>query len=655
MKKLDIFTIKSFIGPLFATFFISLFVLLMQFLWKYIDDLVGKGLEASVIAELLFYASATLIPMALPLAVLLASIMTFGNMGEKFELTAIKAAGISLQRTMRPLIIFSAIISFSAFIIANDVIPYANLKMQALLWSIKQQRPEMNIKSGIFNNDLKDFSIRITSKDPVTNMMYNFRFYNHSHGRGNSQVTIADSGSIKTTDDGRFMVINLYNGVTYEENEDKNKIEEQRKYAHSINQFDEQVVTIDMSDFDFNKSDENLFRHNYQTMNLNQLDHWTDSICLNFYDRTTNLSNNFNTYFYLKNSEHEHSKYVDSLRANRKHAVDQSEYVSVNNLDDNTRNVYVRDTAYLKEDSMIRQQIKLHRDSLGVVYSKSYKDLKIVMDLDSLYESMPPEKQKLVKQKTLEYATEMQNTISRNWEELATKQKSIAKYRNAWHQKFTLSLACLIFFFIGAPLGAIIRKGGFGLPIVVSVLVFIIYYIISTAGMKMARESVWQSWQGMWLSTFIILPLGIFLTYKATVDAQLFNSEVWSEAFSKIGKFFKNFKKLSDTNNSQDEHKFRSYCINLAIIAGVIALAFAFSPLKIATYIFGGISIVLSGITYLINKKLNFKNKFVIVALSITLVAVVIALATTKKKKNKSIQTSELIIENNSNSIVYNL
>ena len=170
MKKLDIFTIKSYIGPLIATFFISLFVLLMQFLWKYIDELVGKGLDASVIIELLFYASITLVPMALPLAILLASIMTFGNLGEKFELTAIKAAGISLQRTMRPLIILSAIISFAAFIIANDIIPVASLKMHSLLWSIKQQRPEMNIKPGIFNNDLGEISIRAARKDPITNM-----------------------------------------------------------------------------------------------------------------------------------------------------------------------------------------------------------------------------------------------------------------------------------------------------------------------------------------------------------------------------------------------------------------------------------------------------------------------------------------------------
>ncbi len=206
MKKLDIFTIKSYIGPLIATFFIALFVLLMQFLWKYIDELVGKGLGFSVIAELLFYASATLIPMALPLAILLASIMTFGNLGEKFELTAIKAAGISLQRAMRPLIIMSALISVFAFIIANNVIPVASLKMHSLLWSIKQQRPEMNIKPGIFNNDLGEISIRAARKNPITNMMYDFRIYDHQYGKGNYMVTIADSGSLKMTDYHHYLV-----------------------------------------------------------------------------------------------------------------------------------------------------------------------------------------------------------------------------------------------------------------------------------------------------------------------------------------------------------------------------------------------------------------------------------------------------------------
>ena len=635
MKKLDIFTIKSFIGPLIATFFISLFVLLMQFLWKYIDELVGKGLEISVIAELLFYASATLIPMALPLAILLASIMTFGNLGEKFELTAIKAAGISLQRTMRPLIIMSALISVLAFIIANDVIPVASLKMHSLLWSIKQQRPEMNIKPGIFNNDLGEISIRAGRKDPITNMMYDFRIYDHQYGKGNYMVTIADSGSIKMTDDNRYLILTLYSGVTYQEDEDKlNTID--KKYAHRINAFDQQTLMQSMAGFDFDRTDENLFRNNYQVMNLYQLKHTGDSLYGRFIINADEISQSLANRYYLRSAKHTHQSYADSVRATRVHRSDNSGVQIINVKDLNQKaEVYVPDTAYQREDSIIKAKIARHRDSLRQIYAVPAQDIKPVIDLDSLLKVMPEVKYKEMKAKAKEYAVETQAFISRHVEDLQSDQKTVAKFRNAWHQKLTLSIACLIFFFIGAPLGAIIRKGGFGLPIVVSVLVFIIYYIISTAGMKMSREGVWEPWQGMWLSTIVILPLGIFRTYKATVDAQLFNKEAWTRVWDKVVGFFKIFGKLSDRGNDTGNYPVRSYCLNIGIIASIIALAFAFTPTKNASFIFGGLALVLAGVTFVINKKHGFKHKFVILTVVLALAGIIIAAATYKKKVHK--------------------
>ncbi|MBO4371488.1 MAG: LptF/LptG family permease, partial [Bacteroidales bacterium] len=623
MKKLDIFTIKSYIGPLIATFFISLFVLLMQFLWKYIDELVGKGLDASVIIELLFYASITLVPMALPLAILLASIMTFGNLGEKFELTAIKAAGISLQRTMRPLIILSAIISFAAFIIANDIIPVASLKMHSLLWSIKQQRPEMNIKPGIFNNDLGEISIRAARKDPITNMMYDFRIYDHQYGKGNYMVTIADSGSIKMTDDNRYLVLTLYSGVTYQEDEDKSSVTE-KKYAHRINEFDQQTIMQSMADFDFDRTDESLFRNNYQVMDLYQLKHAGDSLYDDFRDKTDVMGNTLTNTFYLKNAKHTHQIYADSVRASFSQLYNNRPSTPIMNVPDlYSSDVTKYDTAYLRQDSIVKAMIANHKDSMRQIYSVPTNKINVIMDLDSLLKTLPDDKYQQVQGKTKEFVNETRQFISRNIEDLQNKQKTVAKYRNAWHQKITLSIACLIFFFIGAPLGAIIRKGGFGLPIVVSVLVFIIYYIISTAGMKMSREGIWQPWQGMWLSTIVILPLGIVLTYKATVDAQLFNKEAWSRVWDKVVGFFKIFGKLSDTGNDHGHYPVRSYCLNISIIASIIALAFSFTPTKNASFIFGGLALVLAGVTFVINKKHGFKHKFVMLAVVLALAGII--------------------------------
>ncbi|MBO7142367.1 MAG: LptF/LptG family permease [Bacteroidales bacterium] len=637
MKKLDIFTIKSFIGPLIATFFISLFVLLMQFLWKYIDELVGKGLDTSVIVELLFYASITLIPMALPLAILLASIMTFGNLGEKFELTAIKAAGISLQRAMRPLIIMSVLISLGAFIIANDIIPMASLKMHTLLWSIKQQRPEMNIKPGIFNNDLGEVSIRISKKDPVTNMMYNFRIYDHQLGKGNYMVTIADSGSVKMTDDNRYLILTLYSGVTYQEDEDKSS-ETDKKYAHRINTFDQQTIMQSMAGFDFDRSDESLFRNNYQVMNLVQLKHSGDSLQNEFENIAYGVSNTLSNSYYLKNAKHTHQAFTDSIKAElaklNNHPNEQ--HIIVHDLERNLDTQNNKDSAYLRQDSITKVLIARNKDSLREIFSVPPEDIKVIINLDSLLQTLPDDKYKQVKNKTKEFANEARTFVSRNAEEIQSKQKTMSKFRNAWHQKITLSIACLIFFFIGAPLGAIIRKGGFGLPIVVSVLVFIIYYIISTAGMKMSREGIWQPWQGMWLSTIVILPLGVFLTYKATVDAQLFNKEAWQMAWNKVAGFFKVFGKLKDTGSNTDHHPVRSYCLNIGLIAAAIALAFAFTPTKNASFIFGGLALILAAITFVINKKLGFKHKFVIITAVLAIAGITIAAVTYKKKAKRA-------------------
>lgn len=539
LKKLDIFLLKSYMGPFIATFFISVFVLLMQFLWKWIDDLVGKGLDFMVIAELMYYASVSLIPMALPLAILLASIMTYGNLGEKFELTAIKAAGISLQRAMLPLTIFTLITSLGAFFIANNVIPYANLKMSALIWSIRNQRPELNIKPSIFNNDIEDFSIRISRKDEKTGMMYDFVVYDHTKGKANNVCIVADSGSMRVTDDGRYMIVTLYNGVQYEEVDERKR----SSYPFRKDEFDEQSLVFNLAGFDFNKADESGFKNRYQVMNVSELEVSTDSLQRDFSKYADDIHENLTTAQYFRHSKHRERFLADSVRAARVH---KSQY--------NTRRsgasvayTLTLDSAYAAEDSVIRLKIAHFRDSIyNTTYNIDVADMKPVARLDSIFDSMTKSERQSVMSRVKEYATQVNTTVVREADELASRQKTIARYRNAWHQKFTLSVACIIFFFIGAPLGAIIRKGGFGLPIVVSVIVFLIYYLISTAGMKMSREGLWEPWQGMWISTIVILPLGVFFTYKATVDAQLFNKEAWMKFFTTFINFFKRKEKRGE-------------------------------------------------------------------------------------------------------------
>jgi lipopolysaccharide export system permease protein len=501
IKKLNIFIFKSFIGPLIITFFIALFVLLMQFLWLYIDELVGKGLTAWIILKLLFYASAHLVPMALPLAVLLASIMTFGNLGEHFELTAIKAAGISLQRIMVPLIIFSAFLTYGAFFFANNLQPKANLKFYTLLYDVKQQHPALNIKEGIFNNDIDRFSIKIGDKHSSKTMMYDFMIYDHSTQNGNNIVIIADSGTIKITDDAKYMVLNLYNGGKYEEIDEKDIKElEKKQFPMQQDNFEEQKIIFKL-DMDFEESDESLFKHNYQMLNVAELSSSVDSL----YNKLEN-----------------------------KKVIFISGYLKLKILKNELKIISHDDTLkYGKRDSILNNM--------------KIDEMYVMTDIDSLYNTYDKVTKQEVLLSAVQYAQTSQTDVIRSKEDIYQRKKFMAKHQVALHQKFTFAFACFIFFFIGAPLGAIIRKGGFGLPIIVSVLFFIAYYIITMIGVKFVKEGVWTPLVGLWGPSIILLPIGIFLTYKATTDSALLN----------IDSYIDSIKKFFDKKGKQNKKKSR--------------------------------------------------------------------------------------------------
>ncbi len=464
----------------------------MQFIWKWVEDFVGKGLDWTLIAKIMFYASAGLVPMALPLAVLLASVMTFGNFGEHYELTAMKSSGISLMKIMRPLVFFTFLVSVGAFYFSNNVLPYTNLKIARLLFDVTRKRPELNIKTGIFNNDIDGYSIKIEKKNQETGMMYDFMIYNHSIGIGNREVILADSGEINVTKDQKNMVITLYHGTNYSEVDEKNK--GTKEYPFRKDKFDEQKIILELNDFDFKESNEGLFKSNYQMMNLKQLSYSIDTLHQVYDKRVFLFQQRLLAWTYTK---YEHKV---TLRD---------------------------DTAVYLADSL-KKYVPLSK-------------LKINFNIDSLYKTMDSDAKKEADKTSIDFAQKARDNIKNTSKALEDRLRWIRKHELAWYRKFSLSFACMIFFFIGAPLGSIIRKGGFGLPIVISTLLFIFYYVVSIMGEKFVSESIMPSPIGAWFSSAILLPIGIFITYKATRDAVL----VRKEQMDSLAKpFIKLYKKL---------------------------------------------------------------------------------------------------------------
>jgi len=482
VKRLHRFIISSFVGPLVLTFFITTFILLMQFLWKWIDDLAGKGLSVSVIAELLLYVSASLVPMALPLAILLSSIMTFGNLGENYELTALKSSGISLQRIMSPLIIFIIGVSLLAFFFSNNVMPYANLKMQSLLYDVTQKRPEFNIREGIFYNGIDNYSIKISHRDSRTNLLHDIKIYDHTEARGNVTVTTADSGYMKMTADSN-LVFTLFNGNMYSELVGERTMKIKKSYPGRRDHFERQDIVFSLSGFNLSRTDENLFKGGYKMMNLKQLTQTTDSL---------------------------YSEYNLTKKQFYKEVV--------------VTNYFRTDPVYKKT---------LFKDTIIL------KSRELSLNMDTIYETFDTQGKRALITQALNLARATAGHIVAQKDNFLNKVRKIRRHEIEWHRKFTLSFACLVFFFIGAPLGAIIRRGGLGMPVVVSIIFFVIYYIVSISGEKFARESVMPAFEGMWLSSFLLLPLGVFLTYKATSDSAVLNIDTYIMFFKKAAKFLR--------------------------------------------------------------------------------------------------------------------
>jgi len=534
VKKLNIFLLKSYIGPFVLTFFVSLFVLLMQFLWKYVDDFVGKGFEWYVIAELMFFASATFVPMALPLAVLLSSLMTFGNLGENYELVAIKASGISLQKVMKPLIIFIIFVSIGALYFSNNILPMANLKFRTLLRDVRHKKPAVQIKEGVFYNEISDYVIKVGKKDQDGITIHDIVIYNHLKGKGNTNLTIAKDGRMEMTADKRYLVFTLFDGVNYDEDVPINKKtnytwRKQWNTALQTTYFKKEIQRFDLSAFAFKKSNSDLYRNNYQMLNLKQLQFFEDSLSrardsvIRKYQEYNVNDLNFLTLYDREQAKDTTHNIVDSLLNKQKTVAHKTSKEKDEGTIPDLERVNPLFTAKKKDSAKLA----------ATVIDTNMLDTNLAFQADIL-SNFPKDMQRKIVSSALQSIRNASYHSSIIVTNIEGRDTYIVKHKIEWHKKFTLSFACIILFFIGAPLGAIIRKGGLGMPLVISVVMFVLYHILSIVGEKSVKEFVMEPWFGMWLASMAFLPLGIFFTIKATSDAPLMETEAWQKFFTKL-------------------------------------------------------------------------------------------------------------------------
>jgi lipopolysaccharide export system permease protein len=478
IKKLDKLILKSFIGPFIITFFIAFFILMMQGLWKYLDDLVGKGLDFITIGKFLWYVSASMLTLAMPIAILISTIMTFGNLGESFELVAIKSSGISLLRFMRPLMYLAVLFSFITFLFGNYVIPYANLKFVALYNDIFYKKPAFDLKEGVFFTYIPNYAIKAGKKDPDGKTIRDVLIYEQTNMLQNNTI-VAETGVMTISKDKKFLEFNLTNGYRYQEN---------GTVYDSTNEYIRLGFTsfkklFDLSALQKQTTNDSIYKNNFKMLSAGQINRSLDSL----------------------------RKMNDTLAARINRNIDITlPYAAIQ--DSSKKTAPVIQAKYNRFDSLIP-------DSAITQVTNSALNMA----------------------NTLKYS--MENTSG----EYENRKKEITYHQIEWHRKFSLSMACFVLFFIGAPLGSIIRKGGLGMPLVVAIVFFLMFHLLNMFGEKFVKEDIMPPFVGMWLAVIVLTPVGIFLTYKAMHDSQLFNKELYTRAFRKVKSLFARSKATSTT------------------------------------------------------------------------------------------------------------
>jgi lipopolysaccharide export system permease protein len=478
IKKLDKLILKSFIGPFIITFFIAFFILMMQGLWKYLDDLVGKGLDFITIGKFLWYVSASMLTLAMPIAILISTIMTFGNLGESFELVAIKSSGISLLRFMRPLMYLAVLFSFITFLFGNYVIPYANLKFVALYNDIFYKKPAFDLKEGVFFTYIPNYAIKAGKKDPDGKTIHDVLIYEQSNPLQNNCI-IAETGVMTVSQDKRFLEFNLKNGYRYQEN---------GTVYDSANEYIRLGFTsfkklFDLSALQKQTTNDSVYKNNFKMLSAGQINRSLDSL----------------------------RKINDTLAARMNKAIDITlPYTAIQ--DSSKKTAPVVPAKYNRFDSLI-----------------------------------PDSAINQVNNAALNLANTIKYNIENSGGELENRKKEITYHEIEWHRKFSLSMACFVLFFIGAPLGSIIRKGGLGMPLVVAIIFFLMFHLLNMFGEKFVKEDIMPPYIGMWLAVWVLTPVGIFLTYKAMHDSQLFNKEFYTRTYRKLKSLFNRSKTTSIT------------------------------------------------------------------------------------------------------------
>ena len=476
IKKLDKLILKSFIGPFIITFFIAFFVLMMQGLWKYLDDLVGKGLDFVTLGKFLWYVSASMLTLAMPIAILISSIMTFGNLGESFELVAIKSSGISLLRFMRPLIWVAVLFCGITFMFANYVIPYANLKFVALYNDIYYKKPAFDLKEGVFFTHIPNYAIKAGKKDADGKTIHNVLIYEQTNPLQNNCI-IAEEGVMRISDDKNFLEFNLKNGFRYQETASGND---------STNEYIRLGFTsfkklLDLSSLQKQNTNDSIYRNNFKMLSARQISYSLDSLYKLNDSLAVRMNRSFNVYL---------------------------------------NNTVVNDSAWKK---------------IPAAYTKYNRFDSVITDSVRV----------VVNDAAIAIANNLRSSFESTGNEIENHKNEILYHKIEWHRKFSLSMACFVLFFIGAPLGSIIRKGGLGMPLVIAIIFFLLFHLLNMFGEKFVKESMLSPFFGMWLAVLVLTPIGIFFTYKAMHDSQLFNKEFYYRSFKQLQVFFSKFKRQS--------------------------------------------------------------------------------------------------------------
>lgn len=472
IKKLDRFIIKAFLTNMMATFCICLFIFIIQLMWKWIDEFVDKGLDISVVAQFFLLGSVSLVAKALPLAILLAALMTFGNFGERFELLAMKAAGIPLLRTMLPLIVCCALFGGVSFYFQNVVAPMSQRKLMTMMYSIKQTSPESDIPERRFYNKIEGYNIYVEHKDKNTGKLYDVTIYDMSAGFEKANILVSDSAIIKNTADEKHMILTMYSGEQFSNLDEQDVKKKNAPYRRET--FSKKEVIIEM-DGGFEIKDADFLKAKADGKNMKELKVAIDSL---------STSNDSIARDYLK---------------------------------------------HLKRNNYKDKVVFNNSDSISMVNDNIYS-----MNVDSLYNTSTNKSKLMWKRDALRNISSLKNTYEINTKILHQLDKDLNKHKISWWEKITLSLGCVVFLLIGAPLGSIVRRGGLGYPVIISVATFILYYILDTSGSKMASEGEWKIWFGAWMSTMILAPMGLFFTYQANKDSGILKNDAIKDFFRRM-------------------------------------------------------------------------------------------------------------------------